>query len=88
MQRIPDGVTADDIVAEYTSLFSGTPPAGEPLVAQFTYVGYVALQSGGVTTWQEFDLEPGTYAVTCFIIDPHTGVPHLLSGMVTTFTVE
>jgi hypothetical protein len=51
-------------------------------------VGYAALQSGGYTTWQEFDLEPGTYAITCFIIDPATGVPHLLDGMVTTFVVE
>jgi len=88
MNRIPEGVTADEIVADFTSLFSGTPPAGEPLVAQFTYVGYAALQSGGTSTWQEYDLDPGTYAVICFIIDPETGVPHVLDGMVTTFTVE
>ena len=88
MNRIPEGVTADEIVADFTSLFSGTPPAGEPLVAQFTYVGYAALQSGGTSTWQEYDLDPGTYAVICFIIDPKTGVPHVLDGMVTTFTVE
>lgn len=88
MQRVPEGVTAEEIVAEFAGLIAGTPPAGEPLVSQFTYVGYAALQSGGHTTWQEFDLDPGTYAITCFIIDPATGVPHLLDGMVTTFTVE
>ncbi len=60
MNRVPDGITADDIVADFTSLFSGTPPAGAPLAAQFTYVGYAALQSGGATTWQEYDLDPGT----------------------------
>jgi len=26
--------------------------------------------------------------VICFIIDPETGVPHVLDGMVTTFGVE
>jgi hypothetical protein len=88
MQRIPENVTGQDIVAEFQGLIAGTPPAGEPLVLQFVYVGYAALQSGGYTTWQEFDLEPGTYAITCFIIDPATGVPHLLDGMVTTFVVE
>jgi hypothetical protein len=88
MQRIPENVTGEDIVAEFQGLIAGTPSAGEPLVQQFVYVGYAALQSGGYTTWQEFDLEPGTYAITCFIIDPATGVPHLLDGMVTTFVVE
>ncbi len=88
MNRIPDGITADEIVADFTGLFSGTPPAGPPLAAQFTYVGYAALQSGGTTTWQEYDLDPGTYVVICFIIDPETGVPHVLDGMVTTFEVE
>lgn len=88
MVRIPDGVTADQIVAEFTSLMSGTPPAGEPLVAQFTFVGYAALQSGGQTTWVEFDLDPGTYAVICYIINPMTGRPHVLDGMATVFAVE
>lgn len=88
MNRIPDGVIGADIVAEFGTLFSGTPPAGEPLVAQFPYVGYVALQSGSHTTWNEFDLSPGTHAVICFIIDPSTGMPHVPDGMVATFTVE
>jgi hypothetical protein len=87
MSRIPEGVTADQIIGDFSSMFAGTPPAGEPIVAQFTYVGYTALQSGGQTTWQGFDLEPGEYVVICFIINHETGVPHLLDGMVTTFTV-
>ncbi len=73
--RIPDGVTADDIVAEFSSMMSGTPPAGPPLISQFVHVGYAALQSGGQTTWIELDLTPGSYAVICFIIDPMTGRP-------------
>lgn len=86
--RIPEGITADDIVADLASLFSGTPPAGPPLIAQFVHVGYAALQSGGQTTWIELDFTPGTYAAICFIFDPHTGRPHVLDGMATVFTVQ
>jgi hypothetical protein len=87
MFRIPDGVTADQIVADLTAMFMGTPTAEPPLMAQFTWVAYAALQSGGQTTWAEFDLEPATYAVICFIFDPATGTPHVLDGMATVFTV-
>jgi hypothetical protein len=87
MFRVPNGTTAEQISGEFTSLMSGTPPAGEPLMAQFTWVGYAALQSGGTTTWAEFDLEQATYAVACFIIDQATGQPHLANGMVTVFEV-
>jgi hypothetical protein len=88
MVRVPEGTTSDDIVAEFTSLMSGTPPAGEPLVAQLVFVGYAALQSGGQTTWVEYDLDPGSYAVICYVVDPHSGRPHVLDGMVTVFAVE
>jgi len=87
MVRIPEAVTADQIIAEFNALMSGTPPAGEPVMAQFTFVGYAALQSGGQTTWIEFDLDPGKYAVICYIIDPMSGRPHVADGMVTTFNV-
>jgi hypothetical protein len=87
MFRVPDGTTSEAIVGEYQAMVAGTPPAGDALVAQFQWVGYAALQSGGQTTWAEFDLDPATYAVICFIIDPATGRPHLLDGMVTIFSV-
>jgi hypothetical protein len=87
MYGVPDGTTADDIVADFAGLMTGTPPAGEPLVASFTGVAYAALQSGGHTTWNVLDLDPGSYAVICFIVDPMTGMPHMLDGMVTVFTV-
>ena len=59
-----------------------------PLIAQFVHVGYAALQSGDQTTWIELDLTPGTYAAICFIVDPHTGRPHVLDRMVTVFAVR
>ena len=87
MFRVPEEVTSEQIVDDFNAMMSGTPPAGEPLMAQFTWVGYAALQSGGRTTWAEFDLEPATYAVICFIVDPVTGRPHVMDGMVTVFPV-
>jgi hypothetical protein len=87
MVRIPDGVTADQIIAEFGVMMSGTPTAEPGLFSQFTWVAYAALQSGGQTTWAEFNLKPGTYATICFIFDLATGQPHALNGMVTTFTV-
>ncbi len=87
MARYPDGTTAEAIIADMAALFSGTPPAGEPLAAQAVGVAYAALQSGGYTTYNEFDLSAGTYALVCYILNVQTGVPHLLDGMVTVFTV-
>ncbi len=88
MWRVPDGKTADDIIAEFGGLIMGTPPAENALITQMQGAGYAALQSDGETTWFEFDLAPGTYAVICYIIDPESGMPHLMNGMVTVFTVE
>lgn len=88
MVTVPEGTTGEQIVDEFASLMAGTPPAGEPLLAQMVGVGYAALQSGGQTTWNAFDLAPGSYAVVCFIIDPVTGRPHVIDGMATVFAVE
>jgi hypothetical protein len=88
MFGVPEGTTSEQIVGEFSAMMSGTPPAGEPLMAQFTGVAYAALQSGGQTTWNAWNLEPGSYAVICFIIDPVTGRPHVMDGMATVFAVE
>ena len=93
MFRTQDGTTTESLLAglqtDMAAMMSGTPMAGPPpTMAQLTWVGYAALQSGGATTYGEFDLDAGTYAVICFIIDPATGRPHLMDGMVTVFTVE
>lgn len=88
MAGVPDDTTTQSIVGEFNALFAGTPPAEDSLAMQMTWVGYAAIQSGGQTTWAEFDLDPGTYAVICYIMDPATGRPHVLDGMATVFTVE
>ncbi len=87
MFRVPEGTTSEQIVTEFSAMMSGTPAAGEPLMAQVAWVGYAALQSGGQTTWAEFNLKPATYAVICYILDPATGRPHVIDGMATVFTV-
>lgn len=91
MYGVPEGTTPDDIIDGYMPLFEGEEPAEDSIIMQMAPMGYAALQSGGSTTWNEFDLEPGTYAILCFISD--TGdledwQPHLLDGMITIFEVE
>lgn len=87
MVRIPDDLTAEEIIRDFTSLMLGTPgPRPEWMVTAEGF-GYAALQSGGQTTWAEFDLDPGTYALICYIMEPDVFRPHLMDGMVTTFIV-
>jgi hypothetical protein len=86
--RVPDGTTSDDIIGEFSGLMMGTPPAEDGLMMQLVWSGYGAMQSGGTVTWTEFDFQPGTYAVICFIMDDEQSMPHVMDGMVTTFDVE
>lgn len=90
MVRIPEGTTAQDIIGEFNQMFAATPtpPSEDSIFATAIWTAYAALQSGGATTWAEFDLKPATYAVICFIFNPETMRPHAADGMVTVFTVE
>ncbi len=45
------------------------------------------LFSEGQANWYALDLEPGTYAMICFIPDP-SGTPHVMLGMVEVFTTR
>jgi hypothetical protein len=87
MVRVPDDVTAEAIIEAYTPLVLGTPTPPPEWMMTPSGFGYAALQSGGQTTWAEFDLEPGNYAVICYIMEPEVFRPHFMDGMVTTFTV-
>lgn len=83
--RTDRALTSDDFAAWFAAMESGTPPAA-PFA--MTWVGYAALTSPGYSTWIELDLEPGTYTATSWVIDPETGMPALLLGMVQSFEVE
>ena len=50
MSQVPEGTTADDIIAEFSGLMMGTPPTEDSLLNMMLPAGYVALQSGGYTT--------------------------------------
>jgi hypothetical protein len=86
--RVPEGATAEQLVAGFEALVSGTPAPGDPIIPRLTWVGYFALQSPGVQSWAEFDLTPGRYAVTSFVLDPETQRPQILDGMAVVFDVE
>jgi hypothetical protein len=83
--RTDRAVTSDDFAAWFASMESATPAA---VPFTMTWVGYAALTSPGYATWIELDLEPGIYTATSWIVDPETGMPAVLLGMVQSFTVE
>lgn len=88
MMRTPKLVTSDDMNMLFDAFASGTPPAGDNWYMNSAWVGYTALVSPGYTVWNEFDLEPGTYLMICYIEDIESGMPHMMMGMYTPFTVE
>jgi hypothetical protein len=60
------------------------PPAGPP---PFVDIGGVNPIVNGETSWFTGDLEPGTYVLACFVIDPESGQRHIMLGMVSQLTV-
>lgn len=78
--RLAPGRTAQDLVAWLGSGEQGPPP-GLP-------VGGMQALSQGLAGNVELDLEPGEYALLCFIPDAADGRPHIAHGMVKQLTVE
>ena len=75
--RLGEGVVLDDLLAADE----------EPTDEQAQDIGGTYSEPGGTTTYVNAeDLEPGTYAVLCFIPGPE-GKPHYELGMKTTFQV-
>lgn len=85
--RTTRDITQADMDALASGFAAATPTPAE-WFTQITWVGYTALVSPGYAVYNEFDLEPGTYVMMCFIIDTETQMPHFLMGMWTSFTVE
>jgi hypothetical protein len=85
---VPDGTTNENIAAAIQMEMGATPEA-EPLnFEEAMPVAYLPEQSEGVSAWHAVNLEAGTYAVTCWITDPETGMPHAMLGMHNVFVVE
>lgn len=77
--RLAEGRTADDLLA-----WLGTedgPPPGAP-------IGGMQALSQGRAANLELDLEPGDYALICFVPDAGDGQPHFAHGMVDQIRVE
>jgi hypothetical protein len=61
----------------------GTPPPGAPDPVQPSLGFVTGTQSPGTTQYLALDLEPGYYALLCFVGDPNQGgVPHSIAGMI------
>ena len=74
--KLEEGKTAQD----YLNTAPGTPP---PAVA----VGGITGILSGDSQYIEVTLEPGQYAMFCFLPDPASHAPHFVVGMVQEFTV-
>ncbi len=74
--RIPDGKTAQDVVA---SSAPGNTPIGEAL-------GGNGALSPGESNWWQGNFTPGHYVALCFVPGAD-GKPHVMRGMVKEFTV-
>jgi hypothetical protein len=73
--RLPEGLTVEQVLAD---------PA---LEEQVQFVGGAFAEPGEVGYFGLEGLEPGTYTAVCFVDVPE-GIPHVMRGMVTEFTVE
>jgi uncharacterized cupredoxin-like copper-binding protein len=73
--RLGDGVTAQQVVATEMGQNKGPRPS-------YTFVGGVAPMEAGRHAYINARLEPGNYALICFIPDAKDGKPHFSHGMV------
>jgi len=93
---VPAGTTEDDVMELIEAEFAGPPASPEagatPVETALAFeevedVFYSLLFSAGQANWYEVGIEPGTYAMLCFMPDP-SGTPHVMLGMIKIFTVE
>jgi hypothetical protein len=75
--KLNEGVTADD----YLNAAPGTPPPAAGL-------GGITAIAPGDHQFIMADLEPGNYAMFCFLTDPKSHAPHFALGMMTEFEVK
>ena len=84
-QFTPREITVEDYEAFFASFETGTP--APDVMTELVWVGYTAILSPGQTVWVEVDLAPGNYTPTSWVIDPETGAPALLLGMIANYEV-
>lgn len=88
VDKMPDGTSLENLEATIAG-FMGATPSAEPIAEEdLIPVAYTSEQSGQTAQWSVMNLtEPGTYAATCWLPDPESGMPHAMMGMYTVFEV-
>lgn len=72
--KLMPGKTAADIPKYVEQGMQGPPPA--------MAIGGVAGVAAGIASFYTVDLEPGDYAIVCFLEDAGDGKPHFVHGMI------
>lgn len=75
--KLNEGVTAE----AYLNAAPGTPPPAAGL-------GGITAIAPGDHQFITVDLDPGNYAMFCFLTDPASHAPHFVLGMLTEFSVK
>ena len=90
LEGLPVGTTSEQLEELVGAFFTGTPAVTDIELSDSDLVDIDGTEiiSPGQTTWIEVDLDPGTFAVACFIPDQGSGAPHIMMGMYQLFTVE
>lgn len=78
--KLNEGATFEQFMAE----IEDNGEAGMPGVP----IGGAQALNATLASYLTYDLEPGEYAVICFVPDPETGEPHYMLGMAAGFSVE
>ncbi|HEU4883067.1 MAG TPA: plastocyanin/azurin family copper-binding protein, partial [Longimicrobium sp.] len=79
LMKLAPGKTAQDLLA-WMQTEQGAPPAMP--------MGGTTLLSTGEFNQLTLDVEPGEYALLCFVPDARDGAPHVAHGMVRQITVR
>jgi len=87
IEKGPDSMTKEQVMATFSGMMSGTPPAEGIPESEMQTVFFSPTQSIGTTTWQMIDLTDGTFLAACFFPTAGTGLPHAFNGMVDVFKV-
>lgn len=82
---VPESLTGDQLLTLFALPDDATPPAGL-LALEYNPVEAIGLIASGHASWVDVDLAPGRYVALC-AAPGDNGVPHVMDGMFTFFTV-
>jgi hypothetical protein len=82
---VPESLTGDQLLTLFALPDDATPPAGLQAL-EYNPVEAIGLIAAGHTSWVDVDLTPGRYVALC-AAPGDNGLPHVMDGMFTFFTV-